>query len=72
MRAMNLPPRFRELGLNGVHTDDGFWMAERCLADLLLERGSDTFPNARDEMRECGRLFDDWHLYAVDSGTQWV
>ena len=57
MCAENLPPRFRELGLKGAHTDDGFWMAERCLADLLLERGINTFPNDRDETRECALFF---------------
>lgn len=72
MCVKELPPRFRELGLKGAHTDDGFWIAERCLADLLLERGINTFPNDRDETRECALFFDDWHLYAVDTGEMWV
>lgn len=45
MDFQTIPPRFRELGLSGVHTNDGFWMAEKPLADLLLEKNIRTFPN---------------------------
>ena len=36
MSDENLPPRFRELGLPAVHTDDGFWMTRKSIADILL------------------------------------
>lgn len=66
------PPRFRELGLTGHHTNDGFWMAEKPLSDLLLEKDIHTFPNDQGEMRECALFFDDWHLYAVPNESGWV
>ena len=72
MDFQTTPPRFRELGLTGIHTDDGFWMGEKPLADLLLEKDIRTFPNDRGQMRECALFFDDWHLYAVPDGEDWV
>ena len=72
MDHQTTPPRFRELGLRGVHTNDGFWMAEKPLSDLLLEKDIRTFPNDRGEMRECALFFDDWHLYAVPNEHDWV
>lgn len=71
MRAENLPPRFRELGLPAVHTGDGFWMSRKSMADILLERDIRTFPNDQGELRECGLFFDDWHLYAIEAGG-WI
>lgn len=68
----NLPPRFRELGLPCVSTEDGFWMSTKSLADILLEHDIRTFPNDREEQRECALFFDDWHLYAVAEGSRWV
>ena len=62
MSDENLPPRFRELGLPAVHTDDGFWMTRKSIADILLEKNIRTFPNDRGEIRECGLVFDDWYL----------
>lgn len=64
-------PAFFE-GLPTVHTDDGFWMVEKSLAELLVQRGIFTFPNDRDEERECGLFYDDWYLYAVPDGAGWV
>ncbi len=72
MDPQTTPPRFRELGLRGVHTNDGFWMAEKPLSDLLLEKNIRTFPNDREQMRECALFFDDWHLYAVPGEHGWV
>ena len=72
MDHQTTPPRFRELGLRGVHTNDGFWMAEKPLSDLLLEKDIRTFPNDRGELRECALFFDDWHLYAVPNGEGWA
>ena len=56
MDFQTTPPRFRELGLTGIHTDDGFWMAEKPLADLLLEKDIRTFPNDRGEPGETGSI----------------
>lgn len=66
-----IPPRFRELDLPAVHTGDGFWMSRKPIADILLERDIRTFPNDQGQLRECGLFFDDWHLYAIESGS-WI
>lgn len=71
MSVDNLPPQFRELDLPAVHTNDGFWMSRKSIADILLERDIRTFPNDRGELRECGLFFDDWYLYAVEEAG-WV
>ena len=72
MRVENLPPRFRTLGLKAVHTGDGFWMARSSLAELLMEKEIRTFPNDQGQTRECALFFDDWYLYAVDAGPEWI
>ena len=71
MSVDNMPPQFRALSLPAVHTNDGFWMSRKSIADILLERNIRTFPNDRGETRECGLFFDDWYLYAVKDGG-WV
>ena len=71
MDTDNLPPRFRELDLPAVHTNDGFWMSRKSIADILLERDIRTFPNDQGQLRECGLFFDDWYLYAVEEAG-WV
>ena len=71
MRADNLPPQFRALGLPAVHTGDGFWMSRKSIADILLERDIRTFPNDQGQLRECGLFFDDWYLYAVEE-VGWI
>ena len=66
-----MPPRFWTLGLPAVHTNDGFWMSRKSIADILLEKNIRTFPNDRGEIRECGLFFDDWYLYAIEEAG-WV
>ena len=66
-----MPSIFRKLNLPAVHTNDGFWMTRKSIADILLERDIRTFLNDRGELRECGLFFDDWHLYAIEDGG-WV
>ena len=66
-----LPPVFEKLGLPAVHTGDGFWMARKSIADILLDQNIRTFPNDRGEIRACGLFFDDWHLYAIHAG-KWI
>ena len=71
MMNERIPPQFRALGLPAVHTEDGFWMSRKSIADILLERDIRTFPNDQGQLRECGLFFDDWHLYAIEDGD-WV
>ena len=71
MSVDNMPPQFRALSLPAVHTNDGFWMSRKSVADILLEQEIRTFPNDQGQLRECGLFFDDWHLYAIEDGS-WI
>lgn len=74
-----LPRFFRELTEKSClsnsdifATQDGFFAANSSLSQILLTRGITTFPNHRDEERQCDRFFDDWYLYAVPGGADSV
>lgn len=74
-KEFDQPPFFRELGLPEdaiFHTEDGFWMTKKSIADILLENGIRTFLNDQNQERECGLFFDDWYLYAVEAPSGWV
>ena len=67
-----VPPFFRELMRRGCldageirAASDGFYAAAKSLADILVGQGITTFPNDRDEPRDCDKFFDDWYCYAV-------
>lgn len=79
MDSKTAPSFFRELAARGcltegdmARTGDGFHAVTRSLADILIGSGIPTFPNDRDAERECGRFFDDWYLYAVPDGPEYV
>ena len=67
-----VPPFFRELMRRGCldageirAASDGFYAAAKSLADILVGQGITTFPNDRDEPRDCDKFYDDWYCYAV-------
>lgn len=67
-----LPSPFRRLIHQGCfaagdveRTSDGFQAVTKSVADILIGQGITTFPNDRDQERDCDKFFDDWHLYAV-------
>ena len=63
-----IPPLFQELSLPPetiYQTRDGFTASNRSLAELIIRRGIDTFPNADGEQRRCDLFFDDWYLYCI-------
>lgn len=67
-----VPPFFRELMRRGCldageirAASDGFYAAAKSLADILMGQGITTFPNDRDEPRDCDKFYDDWYCYAV-------
>ena len=72
MEEKAVPPFFRELMRRGCldageirAASDGFYAAAKSLADILVGQGITTFPNDRDELRDCDKFFDDWYCYAV-------
>ena len=67
-----VPSFFREMMRRGCldageirAASDGFCAAAKSLADILVGQGITTFPNDRDELRDCDKFFDDWYCYAV-------
>lgn len=74
-----LPPVFRQLLERGClsegevqQTCDGFFAAARSIADMLIGRGIHTFPNDAGQLRQCRFFYDDWYLYAVGQGQEFV
>ena len=59
-----VPPFFRELMRRGCldageirAASDGFYAAAKSLADILVGQGITTFPNDRDELRDCDKFY---------------
>lgn len=46
-------------------TEDGFYLVNKSLADILLTKNICDFPDSAGERLACERFFDDWYLYAV-------
>ena len=74
-----LPPFFRELIGRGClnagqirFTSDGFCAEAKSLADILIGQGITTFPDDRDQQRDCDKFFDDWYCYAVPWKSEYV
>lgn len=74
-----LSPFFAELLDHGFlssqdlcSTKDGFAAVTKSIADILLCRGILTFPNDRNEERECSKFFDDWYLYTISDASATV
>lgn len=53
-------------------TGDGFFALSRSLSDILAERDITVFLNDQGQERQCSRFFDDWYLYAVPEGEDYV
>ena len=78
-KQTRLPALFERLAeLQCLQTDkvcgtaDGFRAAVTSLADMLVCRGITTVPTRDGAVLECGLFFDDWYLYAVPDGGDFV
>lgn len=49
------------------HTQDGFWISRRSLADVLAKKDIFYLLDADRARLACDKFFDDWFLYAVPS-----
>lgn len=62
----------RGLAEGGVSsTDDGFYVLNDSLSDILLRVGVTSLPDEDSEM-EVTAFFDDWHLYLIERGKDRV
>ena len=55
-----------------VHTQDSFYVAYKSLADILAEKSILDFPDSEGVKLPCSNFFDDWFLYAVPDGDDYV
>lgn len=46
-------------------TEDGFFLINKSLSDILAEKHIFDFPDSSGQLLPCNRFFDDWFLYAV-------
>ena len=51
---------------------DGFFAALKPLSDILTGAGIAVFPSPEDKLRSCELFYDDWFLYAVSEGENFV
>lgn len=73
------PPVFRILLSDGyvspsdiISTSDGFFMLRKSIADILSSEGIFDVPGSGGERLACSKFFDDWFLYAVPDGTDYI
>ena len=53
-----------------LNTEDGFFIVNKSLSDILAEKGIFDFPDSSGQILPCDRFFDDWFLYAVPDGAE--
>ena len=53
-------------------TDDGFFCLNKCISDILAEKGILTFPATDGSELECKNYFDDWYIYALEKDGDFV
>jgi hypothetical protein len=55
-----------------VNTQDGFWLLCKSLSDILAKSGIFDFPCEDGSRFACDKFFDDWFLFAVPGGDDYV
>lgn len=55
-----------------VNTRDSFYLAFQSLSDMLAQKSILNFLDSEGRRLSCDRFFDDWFLYAVPEGTDFV
>ena len=79
MHKLKMPAffaRLMELGClspEQIHASgDGFCAVDVALSDMLAQRGIFAVPGSDGRLLECRLFFDDWYLYAVAHGPDYV
>lgn len=72
MNALHIPSVFQQLISENcitpadiLSTEDGFFMVNKSLSDILAEKDILDFPDSSGQILPCRSFFDDWFLYAV-------
>ena len=53
-------------------TNDGFLMIYKSLCDILAEKNILDFPDSTGQILACNAFFDDWFLYAIPNGSEYI
>ena len=79
MNKHEIPGVFRQLMVEGcldasdiMNTCDGFYLAYKSLADILAHNSILDFPDSEGRILRCSNFFDDWFLYAVPEGNEYI
>ena len=79
MVQTDTPEIFRKLQSEGyikesdiLKTEDGFCMIYKSVSDVLAERNIMDFPDSKGNRLFCNKFYDDWFLYAVPRGSDFV
>ena len=55
-----------------IKTSDGFFFVFKSVSSILSEKGILDFKDSGGERLECSRFFDDWFIYAVPDGDDYI
>lgn len=55
-----------------VNTQDGFYLAYKSVANILAQRSIFDFLDSEGNRLTCDNFFDDWFMYAVPEGNDYV
>ena len=55
-----------------ISTEDGFFIVNKSLSDILAEKDIFDFPDSSGQILPCNRFFDDWFLYTVPNGSEYT
>ena len=55
-----------------AQTSDGFFMVNKSIANILSLKGIYDFPDSSKKRLACSKFFDDWFLYAVQNGNDYI
>lgn len=51
------------------YTDDGFFVLDRSIASILIDKEIPTLPGQDGRALFCENFYDDWYLYAISNGS---
>lgn len=79
MNQYEIPTIFRQLlaeeclqETDIAATQDGFYLAFKSLSCMLAQKSIFDFPDSEGRRLPCANFFDDWFLYAVPEGSNYV
>ena len=79
MNRFHIPGVFRQLQTAEcldasciLNTRDGFYLVYKSLADILACKNILNVPDSEGNILRCSNFFDDWFLYAISCGNEYI